>query len=152
MLDGMRDGLACTGGAAPSSDATRTGGFRLGLGGSFAVCFAGARSCSAALDRKLLHSRDTILAGFWRPRLVSGLRLDGMREGMACASGAAPSSDASRTGIFKFGFGSVAACFADALPRAATPVRKPLDSRATMLAGLSRPRLVPVTRGLADGA
>jgi hypothetical protein len=66
--------------------------------------------------------------------------------------GAARSSDASRTGTFKFGFGSLAACFADARPRAATRVRKLLGSRATILAGLSGPRLVPVTCGFADGA
>jgi hypothetical protein len=75
-----------------------------------------------------------------------------MRNGMASTGGAARSSDASRTGTFKFGFGSLAACFADARPRAATRVRKLLGSRATILAGLSGPRLVPVTCGFADGA
>ena len=71
---------------------------------------------------------------------------------MASTRGAARSSDASRTGTFKFGFGSLAACFADARPRAATRVRKLLGSRPTILAGLSGPRLVPVTCGFADGA
>jgi hypothetical protein len=83
-------------------------------------------------------------------RLIGAPRLDGMREG---TDRAACPSDASRTGGFKLGFGSVAACFAGA--RSTTRVCKLFHSRATILAGLSRPRLVPnvrVTRGLAEGA
>ena len=144
--------MACTGSAVPSSDASRTGGFKLGFAGSFAACFASARLRSAALVCKRLNSRVTILSGFSRSRLVGAPALDRMRNGMASTRGAARSSDASRTGTFKFGFGSLAACFADARPRAATRVRKLLGSRATILAGLSGPRLVPVTCGFADGA
>ena len=70
----------------------------------------------------------------------------GMREGMASTGGAAPSSDASRTDGFKLGLGSFAACFAGARPRFATRVCKRLLSQATILAGLSRPRLEPRNR------
>ena len=118
----------------------------------FPVPAASARLRSAALVCKRLNSQVTILSGFSRSRLVGAPALDRMRNGMASTRGAARSSDASRTGTFKFGFGSLAACFADARPRAATRVRKLLGSRPTILAGLSGPRLVPVTCGFADGA
>ena len=88
MLDGMREGMACTGGAAPSSDATRTAGFKLGFAGSFAACFASARLRSAALVCKRLNSRVTILSGFSRSRLVGAPALDRMRNGMASTRGA----------------------------------------------------------------
>src|SRR5262249_26635308 len=80
-------------------------------------------------------------------RLVCAPTSDGRREGIARTGGAVPSSDASRTRSFRLGFGSFAACFARAGPRARTRVRKWLRSRATILARLSRPRLVPERGG-----
>jgi hypothetical protein len=59
--------------------------------------------------------------------------------GIASMDSAARSSDASRTGIFIFRFGSMTACFANGRPRAAVRASKLLDSRATILPGRSRP-------------
>ena len=110
-----------------------------------------ARPRSATSVCKRLRSRATILAGFLRSRLVIAPALEGMRDGSTATGGAARSSDASRTGNFKFGFGSFAASFAGARPRSVTRVCRLLRSRATIRAGVSRPRPVPVTCGLADG-
>ena len=52
----MREGMASTGGAAPSSDASPTDGFKLGLA-SFAACLAGARPRFATRVCKRLLSR-----------------------------------------------------------------------------------------------
>jgi hypothetical protein len=73
-LDETREGMAVTGAAASSSDASRTGGFGLGFVW-LAACFAAARSRSALLFCDRLHVRTVGLAGISRPRRVRTLAI-----------------------------------------------------------------------------